>query len=81
MYHNVYGILMTRATREGMMAVHPDRRPFVLSRSNYLGGQRYASTWTGDNHADMSFLKIVRADVDQPRAVGPTLERAGHRRL
>ncbi len=58
LYHNVFGILMTRATREGMMAVHPDRRPFVLSRSNYLGGQRYAATWTGDNHADMSYLKM-----------------------
>ncbi len=58
MYHNVFGILMTRATREGMMAEHPDRRPFVLSRSNYLGGQRYAATWTGDNHADMSYLKL-----------------------
>ena len=57
LYHNVFGILMTRGTREGMMQAHPDRRPFVLSRSNYLGGQRYAATWTGDNRAEDSYLR------------------------
>ena len=57
LYHNVYGILMTRATREGITKARPDERPFVLSRANYLGGQRYAATWTGDNRAEMSFLR------------------------
>jgi len=42
-------MLMIRATREGMLAARPDRRPFVLSRANFLGGQRYGATWTGDN--------------------------------
>jgi len=48
-YHNVYGLLMSKATHDAMRIAHPDRRPFVLSRSSYLGGQRYAATWTGDN--------------------------------
>ena len=48
-YHNVYGMLMARATREGLLAARPERRPFVLTRASYLGGQRYAATWTGDN--------------------------------
>ena len=55
-YHNVYGMLMARATREGMLAARPDRRPFVLTRANHLGGQRYAATWTGDNVADWQHL-------------------------
>src|ERR1043165_8267992 len=48
-YHNVYGMLMVRATREGISRVRPDKRPFVLTRSNFIGGHRYAATWTGDN--------------------------------
>lgn len=50
-YHNVYGMLMARATREGVQRARPDRRPFVLTRANFIGGQRYAATWTGDNEA------------------------------
>ena len=55
-YHNVYGMLMARATREGVLEARPNRRPFVLSRANYLGGQRYAAAWTGDNLADWQHL-------------------------
>ena len=57
MYHNVFGMLMTRSTREGMLKARPGKRPFVLTRSNYLGGQRYAATWTGDNEAKESFMR------------------------
>jgi alpha-glucosidase len=39
-----------------MRASQPERRPFVLSRSNYLGGQRYAATWTGDNVSSWKHL-------------------------
>lgn len=55
-YHNVYGMLMARITHEAIRSARPDRRPFVLSRSNYLGGQRYAATWTGDNTASWDHL-------------------------
>ena len=48
-YHNVFGLLEVRASREGIQAAQPDKRPFVLSRAGYLGSQRYAATWTGDN--------------------------------
>lgn len=56
-FHNVYGMLMVRASREGIQAARPDLRPFVLSRANYIGGQRYAATWTGDNSADWYHLE------------------------
>jgi alpha-glucosidase len=51
-YHNVYGTLMAAATRQGIMAANPDKRPFVLTRAGYLGSHRYAATWTGDNSAE-----------------------------
>jgi alpha-glucosidase len=49
-------MLMSRATREGLLAARPERRPFVLTRASHLGGQRYAATWTGDNVADWNHL-------------------------
>ena len=62
-YHNVYGMQMARATREGMIAARPDRRPFVLSRANYIGGQRVAAAWTGDNQATWPHLQASIAMV------------------
>ena len=57
-YHNVFGMLEVRATREGIAAAHPDRRPFVLSRAGFLGSQRYGATWTGDNVSKWEHLKM-----------------------
>lgn len=57
--HNVYGQCMAKATRLGMETFAPTRRPFVLSRSGFAGLQRYAATWTGDNYADWSNLKMA----------------------
>jgi alpha-glucosidase len=56
-YHNVYGMLMVKASREGIQKANPEKRPFVLSRANFLGGHRYAATWTGDNKATWEHLK------------------------
>lgn len=58
-YHNVYGMMMARATYEGLLAAAPDRRPFVLSRANFIGGQRYAASWTGDNTASWQHLAFT----------------------
>jgi alpha-glucosidase len=55
-YHNVYGSLMARATREGLLAARPGRRPFVLTRAGFVGSQRYAACWTGDNRATWKHL-------------------------
>ena len=40
------------------MLANPDKRPFILSRSNFLGGHRYAATWTGDNLSSWEQLKL-----------------------
>lgn len=57
-YHDVYGMLMIRASREGIMKVNPDKRPFILSRSGYLGSHRYGATWTGDNSSTEEYMKM-----------------------
>ena len=51
-YHNVYGMLMAKGTLNGIKDANPEKRPFVLTRANYIGGHRYAATWTGDNAAE-----------------------------
>jgi alpha-glucosidase len=58
-YHNVYGMLMVKASRDGILKVNPEKRPFILSRSNFLGGQRYAATWTGDNAASWEHFRMA----------------------
>ncbi len=56
--HNVYGMLNSRATYEGLLKLAPDQRPFVLTRATYAGGQRYAATWTGDNTSSWNHLRL-----------------------
>jgi len=56
--HNLLGQLNSRATFEGLLALQPDRRPFVMTRATYAGGQRYAVTWTGDNSATWNHLRL-----------------------
>ena len=57
--HNVFGLENTRATFDGVRALRPDERPFVMTRASYAGGQRYAVTWTGDNSSTWDHLKLM----------------------
>ena len=57
-YHNVYGMLMVQTTYSALLEARPGKRPFVLSRSNFLGGQKYAATWTGDNGSNEEYMKL-----------------------
>jgi len=56
--HNVYGMQNSRATYEGLLKLEPELRPFVLTRATFAGGQRYASTWTGDNSSTWNHLRL-----------------------
>lgn len=56
--HNVYGMLNSQATYEGLLKLRPDERPFVLTRASYAGGQRFAATWTGDNSSTWDHLRL-----------------------
>lgn len=57
--HNIYGMENSRATYDGLLALKPDRRPFVLTRATYAGGQRYAATWTGDDSSTWNHLRMT----------------------
>jgi alpha-glucosidase len=57
-FHNQYATGMARATREGICEAHPEKRPFVLSRSGSVGISRHAAVWTGDNHSNRHHLAL-----------------------
>ena len=58
LHHNAYSMNLIRATKEGLLKGHPNKRPFILTRSNFLGGQKYAAMWTGDNYAGREHLLL-----------------------
>jgi alpha 1,3-glucosidase len=55
--HNLYGMMMHRATFEGLIKRNSQDRPFVLSRAFYAGSQRYGAIWTGDNMAKWEHME------------------------
>ena len=77
-YRNIYGLQMTRASRDGMAAARPEQRPFLLTRSTFLGGHRFAATWTGDNvstweHLGWSIPMALNLGLSGQPFVGPDI--------
>ncbi|XAR70739.1 Alpha-glucosidase [Bertholletia excelsa] len=77
-YHNVYGMLMARSTYEGMKLANENRRPFVLTRAGFIGSQRNAATWTGDNlstweHLHMSISMVLQLGLSGQPLSGPDI--------
>ncbi|KMZ74916.1 alpha-glucosidase, family GH31 [Zostera marina] len=78
-YHNVaYGLLMTRSTYEGLKMAEENKRPFVLTRAGFVGSQRYAATWTGDNlatwdHFHMSISMVLQMGLSGQPLSGPDI--------
>ncbi|MGQ0569990.1 MAG: TIM-barrel domain-containing protein, partial [Armatimonadota bacterium] len=61
--HNLYGFLQNQSGYEALRAHRPDRRPFIVSRSGWAGGQRYAWNWTGDVESTWGALRQTVATV------------------
>lgn len=63
--HNIYGMQMARATYHGVKRFAHPKRPFIITRANYAGGQRYTSTWTGDNIATWEHLWLANMQIQR----------------
>lgn len=56
--HNIYGMMMTEATYNGLKKQLKGKRPFVLTRAGFSGIHRYAAVWTGDNRSFWEHLEL-----------------------
>jgi len=54
--HSLYGFSQSIATHKGLQGLQ-GKRPFILSRSTYVGSGKYAAHWTGDNQGTWENLK------------------------
>ncbi len=58
-HHNQYALGMQMASKDGFLKARPDERPFLLSRSGFIGSSKNAAIWTGDNLSNYFYLKIT----------------------
>lgn len=65
---NQYALGMQMATVKGFQSARPDERPFLLSRSGFVGSSRYGAIWTGDNLSNRFYLAS-----SIPTAIGMSL--------
>lgn len=56
--HNVYGMLMGRASCEALARYRPGMRPVSIIRAGFAGAQRDTLSWTGDNASDWDHLRL-----------------------
>ncbi|PON95919.1 Glycoside hydrolase [Trema orientale] len=54
--HSLYGFSQSIATHKGLQGLQ-GKRPFILSRSTYVGSGKYAAHWTGDNQGTWENLR------------------------
>lgn len=65
--HNLYAFYQSKAHYEALKILNPSRRPFILSRSQFVGQGKYSGAWLGDlastfEHMQWSLLGMIESN-------------------
>ncbi|KAF1955215.1 alpha-glucosidase precursor [Byssothecium circinans] len=54
--HNIWGHQILNATYQGLLAIFPTKRPFIIGRSTFPGSGKWAGHWGGDNYSKWAYM-------------------------
>ncbi|KAI0076562.1 hypothetical protein K474DRAFT_1755437, partial [Panus rudis PR-1116 ss-1] len=54
--HNLWGLMEEKATHLALLDIHPERRPFIISRSTFASSGKWTGHWLGDNFSKWQYL-------------------------
>ncbi|KXJ86898.1 glycosyl hydrolases family 31-domain-containing protein [Microdochium bolleyi] len=57
-FHNLFGHQILNATYHALLKVFPDKRPFIIGRSQFAGSGKWAGHWGGDNYSLWAYLYL-----------------------